>query len=153
MMRFGAHKRHMPGDFVAMGAADHFLVRQCRTDVVDSKIERCDSPWSCKRHDDRSAAGRVDQAGYAAAVKHLRLGIAYQIQAIRKSKRKMLRPVVDDAKTQSLIVWDRADVTPLEASPDFILLRKKGVGHGSPSSRLRPRGSRRKARHGVAAAG
>ena len=123
MVRLGAYERDVPGHLVAMRAANDFLMGQRWTHVVDSKIERCNAPRSCERHYDRSTAGRVDQAGDAAAVKHLRLGVAYEICSIRKRKRKMLRPVVDDTQTQSLVVRDGADVAPLEASPDFIFLR------------------------------
>jgi len=125
MVRLGTYERDVPGHFVAVGAADDFLVGQGRTHVVDSKIQRCNAPWSGERHDDRPTTGRVDEAGDAAAVQHLRLGVAYEICTIRKGKRKMLRSVVDDAKPQSLVVRNCADVTPLEASPDFILLREK----------------------------
>ncbi len=148
MVRLGAHKRDMPGHFVTMGAADHFLMRQGRTHVVDTKIERCDSPWSSERHDDRSTTGRVDQAGDAATVKHLCLGVAYEIHAIRKGQGEMLRPVVHDSKTQCLVVRNCADVTPLEASPDFIFLRKKRVGHGPTCSRPGLPGSRRELNRG-----
>jgi hypothetical protein len=83
----------------------------------------------------------------------LGLGVADEIHPIRKGKGKMLGPVVDDAKPQSLVVRDCADVTPLEAPPDFILLRKKRIGHRSLCSRPRVLASRRAVRQQVVAVG
>ena len=130
MVRGRADEGDVPGDLVAVRVANDFLMGKRRSHVVDSKVESRDAPGSCERHDDGAATRGVDQAGDAATVKHARLRITDEVFAVRKRKAQVLGPVIDDAKVQRLVVRNCADVAPFQAPPDFILLRKKRVGHG-----------------------
>ena len=95
----------------------------------DSKVEGRGAPRSDERHDDGAPTRGVDQAGDAAPVKHARLGIAHEFFAVREREGQVLRLVVDDSKIQGPIVGNPADIALFQAPPDFILLRKKRVGH------------------------
>jgi hypothetical protein len=105
-----------------MGVADHFLMRQRRTHVVDAQIESRNASGRRQRHDHRSTAGRVDQARDAAAVKHPRLGISNEVLTVREREREVFGAVVDDPEIESLIVRNRADIAPFQAPPDVVLL-------------------------------
>jgi len=122
-MRSRANERHMPGHLVAVGVADHFLMRQRRTHVVDAQIERRNASRSCQRHDDRSTTGRVDQARYASAVKHPRFRVSNEVLAVGQRERQVFGAVVEDSEIECLIVRNCADVAPFQAPLDVVLLR------------------------------
>ena len=80
------HERDVASDLVAVGVANHFLVRKRRPDVVDAKVEGGDPSLRNQRHDDRPPAGGVDQARNATAVKDAGFRIANQVLAVRQGK-------------------------------------------------------------------
>ncbi len=61
MVRLGTHECDVPGDLVAMSAADDLLMGQGRSHVVDPEVEGGDSPRRNERHDDGTTAGSVDR--------------------------------------------------------------------------------------------